>query len=751
MTVKEFIFALINFLILAFALYKIGRKLVVKIFAQRREKIQASLEQAEQAKAHAKELTQQIETSREENERQRQQLADDAEKTAQTKSDAILSAGQAVAAQVLSDVDDLERQLRDEMQTRITHQTVEKVAEKTREVLRMAEFDPYRAALVRQNLQSLQTLLRAYPSDQLRLQANGLLRASVTSAEPLRLEQRNMLRQLLQETFADGARQYPVQLQTEVDPSLIAGLCLQVGDTVYDGTIHHQLLTLLEDIPPVDSTRGNLMDNILHTLHQADNCMDVYQIGTVVQVYDGICKISGLADCMAGEMLKFHNGIIGMVQDLEPDTVGCVLLGNYTRVQKGDRVRRTGHVMSVPVGEVLIGRVVNALGEPVDGQGVIHTTHSRPIESPAPSVLDRQSVSVPLQTGLKAVDALVPIGRGQRELIIGDRQTGKTAIALDTIINQKGKDVICIYVAIGQKESTVAGVVKKLRQTGAMDYSIVVCAHASEAAPMLYIAPYAGAAMAEYFMYQGKDVLIVYDDLSKQAVAYREISLILQRPPGREAYPGDVFYLHSRLLERAARLSPEAGGGSITALPIIETQAGDISAYIPTNVISITDGQIFLETDLFHAGVRPAINVGLSVSRVGGAAQLGAMKQTAGQMRMDLAQYRELASFAQFGSDLDQATRKTLHRGERMTEILKQKQYQPMSATDQIVIIFAASRGYCDDIEVSQIAHFETELIAYVHQTYPELQAAVMSGKKLDQAAMERLSQKIEAFKKLFV
>ncbi|MEE0784474.1 MAG: F0F1 ATP synthase subunit alpha [Oscillospiraceae bacterium] len=500
----------------------------------------------------------------------------------------------------------------------------------------------------------------------------------------------------------------------------------------------------------MDSAKGELLHSITEILQQADCNLDIYQVGTVTQVYDGICRISGLADCMAGEMLKFHSGIIGMVQDLEPDNVGCVLLGNYSRIQKGDAVRRTGHVMSVPVGDALIGRVVNALGEPVDGQGVIHTSQSRPIESPAPSVLDRQSVSVPLQTGLKAVDALVPIGRGQRELIIGDRQTGKTAIALDTIINQKGKDVICIYVAIGQKESTVAGVVKKLRQTGAMEYSIVVCAHASEAAPMLYIAPYAGAAMAEYFMYQGRDVLIVYDDLSKQAVAYREISLILQRPPGREAYPGDVFYLHSRLLERAARLSKEAGGGSITALPIIETQAGDISAYIPTNVISITDGQIFLETDLFHSGVRPAINVGLSVSRVGGAAQLGAMKQTAGQLRMDLAQYRELASFAQFGSDLDQATRKTLHRGERMTEILKQKQYQPMSATDQIIIIFAASHGYCDDIEVVDIARFETELIAYVHKNDPELTDVVCSGKKLDETAIKRLSQTIEAFKKLF-
>ena len=390
------------------------------------------------------------------------------------------------------------------------------------------------------------------------------------------------------------------------------------------------------------------------------------------------------------------------------------------------------------------------MGSPIDGKGPIKTDSFRPVESPAPSVLSRQPVSVPLQTGLKAIDALVPIGRGQRELIIGDRQTGKTAIALDAIINQKGKDVICIYVAIGQKESTVSSVVEKLRSHGAMDYTIVVAATASEPAPMLYIAPYAGAAMGEYFMYNGKDVLIIYDDLSKQATAYREISLLLQRPPGREAYPGDVFYLHSRLLERAARLNAESGGGSMTALPIIETQAGDISAYIPTNVISITDGQIFLESDLFHSGVRPAINVGLSVSRVGGAAQLGAMKQVAGRLRVDLAQYRELASFAQFGSDLDKSTRDTLHRGARMTEVLKQGQYVPMSAADQVIAIFAVSEGYADDLELSDVARFESELIDYVNRSYPEFQGEVLSGKKLSADQQAKLKECIVNFKKTF-
>ena len=383
-----------------------------------------------------------------------------------------------------------------------------------------------------------------------------------------------------------------------------------------------------------------------------ENVIEQSEVGTVIMVGDGIARASGLEKCMAGELLQFDNGEYGMAQNLEENTVSIVLLGSDVGIKEGSTVKRTGKVVSVPVGEAMIGRVVNALGQPIDGAGPIETTEFRAIESPAPGIIDRQPVKEPLQTGIKAIDSMIPIGRGQRELIIGDRQTGKTAIAIDAILNQKDTGVLCIYVAIGQKESTVAGVVQKLRDRGAMAYTTVVCAHASETAPMLYIAPYAGAAIGEYFMYRGRDVLIVYDDLSKQAVAYREISLLLQRPPGREAYPGDVFYLHSRLLERAARLSEEAGGGSMTALPIIETQAGDISAYIPTNVISITDGQIFLETDLFHAGVRPAINVGLSVSRVGGAAQLGAMKQVAGRLRMDLAQYRELASFAQFGSDL---------------------------------------------------------------------------------------------------
>ena len=439
-----------------------------------------------------------------------------------------------------------------------------------------------------------------------------------------------------------------------------------------------------------------------------------------------------------------------MVMDLEQDDVGVVLLGDYGKVQEDDQVRRTGRIIEVPVGEGLIGRVLDALGRPIDGMGVIRTEETRPVESPAPAVLDRKPVTIPLQTGIKAIDALVPIGRGQRELIIGDRKTGKTAIAIDTILNQKGKDVICIYVAIGQKESTVASIVEKLRENGAMDYSIVVCASASEPAPMLYIAPYAGAAIGEYFMYRGRHVLIIYDDLSKQAVAYREISLLLRRPPGREAYPGDVFYLHSRLLERAACLSEEKGGGSMTALPIVETKAGDISAYIPTNVISITDGQIFLEEELFNSGVRPAVNPGLSVSRVGGAAQLGAMKQVSGRLRMDLAQHRELEAFAQFGSDLDKATRDALNRGRKVTELLKQKQYSPMDAADQVIVIFAANEGFIDNIDLKSVSRYERELIPFIHSRWPELAAIIDSGKKLSDEQRSKLRELISEFGRNF-
>jgi F-type H+-transporting ATPase subunit alpha len=479
--------------------------------------------------------------------------------------------------------------------------------------------------------------------------------------------------------------------------------------------------------------------------------IELKEVGTVISVGDGIARVYGLERAMAGELILFPHDIYGIVLNLEEDNVGIVLLGEDTEIKEGDEVRRTKRIVEVPVGDALVGRVVNPLGQPLDGKGPIETKEFRPIERLAPGVVDRRPVNEPLQTGLKAIDAMVPIGRGQRELIIGDRQTGKTAVALDTIINQKESGVLCIYVAIGQKRSTVAQVVRVLEEAGALPYSIVVSATASDPAPLQYIAPYAGCAMGEYFRDTGRHALIIYDDLSKQAAAYRQLSLLLRRPPGREAYPGDVFYLHSRLLERAAKLNPDLGGGSLTALPIIETQAGDVSAYIPTNVISITDGQIYLESDLFYSGVRPAINVGLSVSRVGGAAQIPAMKRIAGRLRLDLAQYRELAAFAQFGSELDAATQAQLTRGERMVEILKQDQYQPLPVEKQIMIIFVGVNGYLDDIPTNQCRRFEREFYAFVDSKYPELPKAIKEKKQLDESIQEKLRKVIEEYKGDFV
>ena len=459
--------------------------------------------------------------------------------------------------------------------------------------------------------------------------------------------------------------------------------------------------------------------------------LNVDEVGSVLEVGDGIAHVYGLQNCMAGELLELPNGVYGMALNLEESNVGCVLLGQSETIKEGDTVKRTGHLMQVPVGNAVIGRVVNALGQPIDGKGEIKTDEFRDIEIKAPGIADRQPVNVPLQTGLKSIDSMVPIGRGQRELIIGDRGTGKTAIAIDTILNQKGQNVICIYVSIGQKNSNVVRVYEKLKEAGAMDYSIIVHAGASEGSPMQYLAPYSGVSIAEHFMHQGKDVLIIYDDLSKHAVAYRAMSLLLRRPPGREAYPGDVFYLHSRLLERAARLSADKGGGSITALPIIETLAGDVGAYIPTNVISITDGQIYLETGLFYSGIRPAINVGLSVSRVGGSAQIKAMKQVAGTLRLDLAQYRELAAFAQFGSDLDAATKAQIDRGQRTTEILKQPQYTPYPVEDQVQAIYVAVKGFLDDIAVEKVVDFEHQVLAFLHSSHPEIGEDIVKTKKL--------------------
>jgi F-type H+-transporting ATPase subunit alpha len=483
-------------------------------------------------------------------------------------------------------------------------------------------------------------------------------------------------------------------------------------------------------------------------LNNYDRNLEVESVGTILQVGDGIARVYGLQDVMAGEMVKFPGDIFGLVLNLEEDSVGVAILGDDTHIKEGDTVTRTGAIASVPVGDGVVGRVLNAVGQPIDGEGPVPSTETRNIELKAPGVTERQPVGQPLMTGLKAVDSMIPIGRGQRELIIGDRGTGKTAIAIDAIINQKGKGVHCFYVAVGQKQSTVAGVHSKLKEHGAMEYTTIIAASASEPAPLLFLAPYTGTTMAEHFMWQGKDTLVVYDDLSKQANAYRQMSLLLRRPPGREAFPGDVFYLHSRLLERSVKLSDENGGGSLTALPIIETQASDVSAYIPTNVISITDGQIFLESDLFYQGIRPAINVGISVSRVGGAAQTKAMKKVAGSLRLDLAQYRELQAFAQFGSDLDKSTQRQLTRGERMVEILKQDQYVPMANEKQVAIIFAAGKGYLDSVPIEDVASWEKDFHAFMDEKHSGVLHAIAESGKLEDQTVSDLTGAIEEFVK---
>lgn len=586
------------------------------------------------------------------------------------------------------------------------------------------------------------------PGDMCYLMHHDVLYVTLTSAYPLS--------QKLVDRIGDKAKALLDEVSgkpsfwVKQDPELIGGLRLRIGDTVYDWTVKNRLYHLKRDLErrplDADTDAEGIAKDLLAGISETEPVIDEFQLGRVISVSDGICRLDGLADIMYGEVVEFENGERGMILDIEPERIGCVVFGKYEKIESMDRVRRVGRIASVPVGEELLGRVVDPLGRPLDGRDRIRTRERRPIEFPAPGIPDRQSVSVPLHTGLKAVDALVPIGRGQRELIIGDRQAGKSALAIDTIINQKGKNVPCIYVAIGQKDSTVAEIRAKLEKYGAMEYTTIVSAPASSSASMQYIAPFVGAAMSEYFMYSGRDCLIVYDDLSKHAVAYRELSLLLHRPSGREAYPGDVFYLHSRLLERAARLSPEAGGGSVTALPIIETQAGDISAYIPTNVISITDGQIFLETDLFNEGQRPAVNVGLSVSRVGSAAQTKLMKGVSSRLRMELAQYRELAAFAQFGSDLDESTRAVLESGARMMRALRQRRYEPLPDHKQALLIYAVAEGFAANTPLEDMERFERELYAFFDSEYPEIMERLKTGEKLDQKLEEDLKAALRRF-----
>ena len=758
MHLKDFLFAVINFVILFGTLFFITRKMIARMFKERRDKIAAALDEAKAAEDSAAALESRIEKDKEQAQQQEDELLAGTRRQVEENSVSAAESRQEAANVLRQSAAVREQQLRSIMQEEVSAQVLRQVAEATGKALQKDEYALRRKALVDDFIQNIDHLVSAQPSDLLTLSEGKKLAVTVAAAQPLPEEELASLRQKLTAIFAAACKEAGedvpagelIDLRSEVDESLVAGVRLRVGDTVYDGSALRRLERLVRDADHGCKDGQPVLENVRQIIASADSSMDSYQVGEVISVSDGICRVAGLADVMAGEMLEFEGDLRGMVMDLEQDNVGVVLLGNFAGIQEGDVVRRTGHIIEVPVGYGMCGRVVDALGRPIDGKGPITPDGYRAVESPAPSVLHRQGVTVPLQTGIKAIDALVPIGRGQRELIIGDRQTGKTAIALDTIVNQKGKDVLCIYVAIGQKESTVANVVRKLTELGAMDYTTVVCASASEPAPMLYIAPYAGAAIGEFFMYQGRDVLIVYDDLSKQAAAYREISLLLQRPPGREAYPGDVFYLHSRLLERAARLDEATGGGSMTALPIIETQAGDISAYIPTNVISITDGQIFLETGLFHSGNRPAINVGLSVSRVGGAAQMPAMKQVAGRLRTDLAQYRELASFAQFGSELDAATQSTLCRGQHMTELLKQNQFDAKSVEDQVIAIFAANEGYADDVALADMSRFEREVVAHVKLTMPELVDVICEGKKIPADMLASLRKTLESFKESF-
>jgi len=737
------IYGLINFAILAAGVYFVGRKMLKNMLAARVERIENELKGSAEAAKKAVELKEGLANIADSDNEKCSALISEANEKVRIAGENSRkgneNASKGIMKAAVSDMDNFAYQLRRTLTSDAAAEIAAAASDYLKNNITPADEKRSREMFITE----LSSRLKASPSDLSRAGEEGSVKAVLTGAAEVGAELAGSVKALVAERFGCSS----VSVECKTDASLIGGVKLNINDTVYDRTLGNMLARTVRELSEKELLGEDIVSQLSDELSAADNGIEVYQVGYVTRLSDGICRISGLSDAMAGEMLRFTGDLRGMVMDLDSDNVGVVLLGNYENVQEGDEVRRTGRIIEVPVGEALVNRVVDALGRPVDGKGIIRTDASRPIESPAPAVIDRQPVDTPMQTGLVAIDALVPIGRGQRELIIGDRQTGKTAIAIDTIINQKGKDVICIYVAIGQKESTVANVVETLRANGAMYYTIVVCANASEPAPMLYIAPYAGAAMGEYFMNKGKDVLIIYDDLSKHAVSYREISLLLHRPPGREAYPGDVFYLHSRLLERAAHLSAEKGGGSMTALPIIETQAGDISAYIPTNVISITDGQIFLESELFNSGVRPAINVGLSVSRVGGAAQPKGMKQFAGRLRMDLAQYRELAAFSQFGSDLDKATRATLARGDRMTELLKQPRYSPMDTAAQVISIFAANEGYMDDVAIADISGFESELVASVRKSDKALCDYINSGKKLGAEEIGQLKKAIENYK----
>ncbi|MBR6522771.1 MAG: F0F1 ATP synthase subunit alpha [Oscillospiraceae bacterium] len=733
----EIQYVLINFLLLVGILFLVARKLIIKIFRGRRERINMQLDEAELIENSTAPVFEEPVFDQLPFEESEELLQERAE--AQAKIEQIQAFGQ-------RECNEIHRNMIEKVRKQFSQLLKDEVKE-------LFSKEPYLTRLrdkEAQRVEEILSMIKLTPGDMSYLHMHKVLYVTLTSAHPLEYDIIKRVDQATKDLLATVNGK--TSLWIKEDPELIGGLRLRIGDTVYDATVAEELYHLEKRVnkEPVttDEAGKELLEEFSKIAGSFEPKIHTYQLGRVMQLSDGICWMDGIADTMYGEVVEFECGESGMVLDIQPDRIGCVVFGSYEHIETGSRVRRLGRIASVPVGDSLLGRVVDAVGKPIDGEGHLYTREKRPIECQAPGILDRAPVSEPMHTGIKAIDALVPIGKGQRELIIGDRQTGKSAIAIDAIINQKGKGTICIYVAIGQKESTIAEIKERLQKYGAMEYTIIVAATASGSAATQYIAPFAGTAMAEYFMHNGRDVLIVYDDLSKHAVAYRELSLLLHRPSGREAYPGDIFYLHSRLLERSAHLSEEFGGGSITALPIIETLAGDISAYIPTNVISITDGQMFLESDLFHEGQRPAINVGLSVSRVGSAAQTKLMKQMAASLRTKLAQYRELADFTQLGSDIDETTRQALDAGARLMEALKQSRYQPLEDWQQALLLFAVSEGFADHVELTEMDRFEKGLYSFFTVQCPELTEKLKSGQKADGELIAFLKEAIGEYLK---
>ena len=731
----RFIYVIINFLLMALIIYLIGRKMIVSIFRGRRERINQQLDEIAEPVQSAAE----IETD--ENLRVEYRKEVDAEIARREKT-----------LQELKEKFEVDREnIRRESMLKSRKKLVQLTMDKAREYMKDESFQKSMRDQEDKVADRILSLIKLTPGDMMYLEKKGVLYVTLMSSGPLKQTTIDRIHKATDDLLAsvNGKSSFRI---IDDEEGLLGGFRLRIGDTIYDYTVKDRLYMLQESLnamPLKETDFENMLTKMRKTVDKIKIDVDVFQVGRVLSVSDGICWMDGLSDIMYGELVEFveaYKKMYGMVMDVQQDKIGCMIFGKFEHIESFSRVRRLGRMADVPVGEELLGRVIDPIGKPIDGKGRLWSHEVRPIENAAPAIPDRQPVKVPLETGIKAIDALVPIGRGQRELIIGDRQTGKSSIVLDTIINQKDKDVICIYVAIGQKETTVASMVERLEKYGAMDYTTIVCASASDSASLQYIAPFAGTAMGEYFMYKGKDVLIIYDDLSKHAIAYRELSLLLHRPSGREAFPGDIFYLHSRLLERSAKLSDEAGGGSLTALSIIETLAGDISAYIPTNVISITDGQIFLESDLFNAGQRPAVNVGLSVSRVGGSAQTKLMKQVASNLRTGLAQYREYASFTQFGAEIDEATRKTLATGERMMAALKQERFMPMPTWEQALLIYAVSNGAADKWEPARIPQFETEFLTWMKTTKRPICEQLKTGAKMSKEQRSVLDAALAEF-----